>query len=61
MHQIGGLGKAEREKLFIVPASEQNPAKVKRILTQSKLSIGIGLGVTVTLLAVWVIPYLKAL
>lgn len=53
--------KAEREKLFIVPKGEDNPRDVKTTRIMLGLTIPLGIIITVLLLVLWVIPYLKGL
>ena len=53
--------KEEREMLFVVPEEEKNPKEVKKTKIIIALSIPLGMLVTVVLLALWVIPYLKGI
>ena len=53
--------KAEREKLFIVPKGEDNPKDVRTTRIMLGLTIPLGIIITVLLLVLWVIPYLKGL
>ena len=53
--------KEEREMLFIIPEEEKNPKEVKKTKIIIALSIPLGMLVTVVLLALWVIPYLKGI
>lgn len=51
----------QREKLFIMPESEKDPKEIKKTKIMISLSIPMGFLVTVSLLFLWVIPYLKGL
>lgn len=53
--------KEERKLLFIMPESEKNPKEIKKTKIMIALSIPMGICVTVVLLVLWVIPYLKGL
>ncbi|MBE5749742.1 MAG: sodium:solute symporter family protein [Clostridiales bacterium] len=53
--------KVERNKLFIMPESEKNPAEIRKTKLILLSSIIIGVVITVVLLALWVIPYLNGL
>ncbi len=49
----------EREKLFILPDGEDNPAEIKKTKIMVGLTIPLGIIITILLLVLWVIPYLK--
>lgn len=53
--------KQEREKLFIMPASERDPKEIKKTKIMIAFSIPLGVLVTVVLLILWVIPFNKGL
>lgn len=53
--------KAERALLFIVPEKEKDPAEVKKTKIFIAISIPLGFIVTIAMLALWAIPYLKGL
>ena len=53
--------KEERALLFVVPEEEKNPAELKKTKIFIALSIPLGLIVTVAMLVLWAIPYLKGL
>lgn len=53
--------KRQRELLFIMPETEKDPKEIKKTKICIALSIPMGLLVTLSLLALWVIPYLKGL
>ena len=52
--------KQAREKLFVVPEAEKDPAEIKK--TQDYLKVGIALGavIAVILLVVWALPVVRA-
>lgn len=52
--------KEERAKLFVMPESEKNPREIKKTKAMILLSIPMGIVVTIVMLVLWVIPYLKA-
>ncbi len=49
-----------RASLFVMPASERDPKEVRRTMSWAKGMVGVGVLVTVLLLLLWVIPYLRA-
>lgn len=51
--------KERREELFVIPQAEQDKSEMKKTLTYSKASLGIGVAFTFMLLMLWVIPYLS--
>ena len=53
--------KAERALLFIVPEKEKDPAEVKKTKIFIAISIPLGFIVTIAMLTLWAIPYLKGL
>lgn len=53
--------KAERALLFVVPEKEKDPAEVKKTKIFIAISIPLGFIVTIAMLALWAIPYLKGL
>lgn len=53
--------KAEREKLFVMPESEKDPAEIKKTKILISLSIPFGILVTVLMLVLWAKPYLAGL
>lgn len=58
--QVTEEEKQARSQLFVMPEAEKNAAEVKKTLKYTKLSLLIGVGLFVMLLALWVIPYLMA-
>lgn len=50
--------KNARNELFIVPENERDPENMKKSLRAVKWMIIVGIGVTIFLLLLWVIPYL---
>lgn len=55
--QVTDEEKAAREKLFIVPEQEKDPAECKKTLRSAKWSIGVGVIVFAMLMILWIIPY----
>lgn len=53
--------KEERALLFVVPETEKDPKEIKKTKIMISLSIPMGVLVTVALLVLWVIPYLRGL
>ncbi|MBQ7321830.1 MAG: sodium:solute symporter family protein [Clostridia bacterium] len=53
--------KEEREKLFVMPEQEQDPKEIKKTKMLMLCSISLGVVITVVLLVLWVIPYLRGL
>lgn len=53
--------KEEREALFKVPEEEKDPKEVKKTKIIIAFSIPLGMLVTVALLVLWVVPYLKGI
>lgn len=53
--------KEERALLFIVPDEEKNPKEVKKTKLMVALTVPLGIIITIILLALWGIPYLKGL
>ena len=53
--------KEERALLFIVPDEERNPKEVKKTKLMVALTVPLGIIITIILLALWGIPYLKGL
>lgn len=53
--------KAEREALFKVPEEEKDPKEIKKTKMIIASSIPLGMLITVALLVLWVIPYLKGI
>lgn len=53
--------KEERALLFVVPESERDPKEIRKTKLIISLSIPLGLAITLLLLFLWVIPYLKGL
>ena len=53
--------KEERAKLFILPEGEDNPKEIKKTKLMVGLTIPLGIIITVALLLLWVIPYMKGL
>lgn len=53
--------KEERELLFKIPEEEKSPKEIKKTKILIASSIPLGMIVTVVLLVLWVIPYLKGL
>ena len=51
---------AAREALFIMPESEKDPAEIEKTIKWSKASLGVGLVIFTIMMAMWVIPYLRA-
>jgi sodium/pantothenate symporter len=51
----------ERKKLFIVPEEEKNPKEVRKTKLIILCTIPLGIVVTVALLFLWVIPYLRGI
>lgn len=49
----------EREKLFIIPEEEKNPKEIKKTKQMVLITIPMGAVITVLLLVLWVLPYLK--
>ncbi len=49
-----------RQKLFVMPESEKDPAEMARTLKWAKWSVGVGPVVAAVMLFMWVIPYLRA-
>lgn len=50
-----------REKLFVLPEGERDPKEVKRTKLFVLFTIPLGIIITVTMLVLWVIPYLQGL
>jgi len=59
--QVTEKEKEERELLFVMPESEKDPKEIKKTKIMVALSIPMGICVTVLLLVLWVVPYLKGL
>lgn len=53
--------KKQRELLFVMPETEKDPKEIKKTKIMISLSIPMGLLVTLSLLTLWVIPYLNGL
>ena len=53
--------KEEREKLFIAPEENNDPKTVRTTKIFVLATIGLGLIITIVMLALWVIPYLNGL
>ena len=53
--------KKQREKLFVMPESEKDPKEIKKTKIMIALSIPMGILVTLSLLFLWVVPYLKGI
>lgn len=51
----------EREKLFIIPESEKDPQEVKKTKRLLVFSIPFGALITIILMVLWVVPYLKGI
>lgn len=51
---------AARESLFVMPESEKDPAEIEKTIKWSKASLGVGLVIFAIMMAMWVIPYLRA-
>lgn len=51
----------ERKKLFVLPEGEDDPVEIKKTKRFVALTIPLGVVITLTMLFLWVIPYLKAL
>lgn len=51
--------KEERALLFMVPEEEKNPKEIKKTKIMIAFTIPLGVLVTITLLVLWVIPYMK--
>ena len=58
--QVTEEEKAVREALFIMPETEKNPVEVKKTLAWSRVSVVVGVMMTVLILGLWVVPYLMA-
>ena len=59
--QVSLEEKKEREKLFIIPESEKNPAAIGSMLHWAKISISVGGVIFCIMIGLWVIPYLNGL
>lgn len=53
--------KKQREKLFVMPESEKDPKEIKKTKIMIAFSIPMGILVTLSLLFLWVVPYLKGI
>lgn len=53
--------KEERALLFIMPETEKDPREIRKTKRMISLAIPLGVLVTVALLTLWVIPYLRGL
>lgn len=53
--------KEERAKLFVMPEEEKNPKEIKKTKTILFVTIPLGVVVSILLLVMWAIPYLKGL
>lgn len=60
MTQVTETEKREREKLFIVPEVERQPAEIQKTLRWTKIAAFTGIIVAAMLLVMWAIPYTVA-
>lgn len=59
--KVSEAEKKERELLFVMPEEEKNPKEVRTTKTMLIYSMFLGVIITVALLVLWVIPYLKGI
>lgn len=56
--QVTDEEKQTRESLFVIPETEKNEVEVKKTIRWAKSTIGVGVIITICLIAFWVAPYL---
>ena len=52
--------KAARAALFVIPEKEKDPAKIRSMFTWVRASFGVGIVITVVLILLWAVPYMRA-
>ena len=57
--KVSDKEKEERAKLFVRPESENDPVEIKKTKRIMLCSIPLGVVVTVAMLVLWALPYLK--
>ncbi len=57
--QVSEEEKQARNRLFIVPETEKEPKEVRRTLNYMKAVLVLGAVVSLILLFVWAVPYMK--